>query len=192
MQTLPRASEGSDVLTHDRAEENSPETHINESLGGLSTVWRPLSLHLLCSQVKKSSNGAYNGPQQRSKREKETWEHLRSRSVTWINRLLYSIKILQFSTLQLSQHTAKNTNFPVPSGSYYCINSIFSVLLSVFQLTTPLGLSPPTSHYRAADNSNSSFLHRNPLPPRASAAQEPSWACYSQPVHIYVLSKQHP
>lgn len=72
MQTLPRASEGSDVLSHDRAEENSPETHINESLDGLSTVWRPLSLHLLCSQVKrKSSNGAYNGPQQRSKREKD-------------------------------------------------------------------------------------------------------------------------
>ena len=51
-QTLPRASEGSDVLLHNRAYENSPETHINESLDGLSTVWRPLSPHLLRLQVK--------------------------------------------------------------------------------------------------------------------------------------------
>lgn len=51
-QILPRASKGSDVLLHNRAEENSPETHINERLDGLSTVWRPLSLHLLHLQVK--------------------------------------------------------------------------------------------------------------------------------------------
>lgn len=40
------------MLLHNRAEENSPEKHINEILDGLSTVWKPLSLHLLCSQVK--------------------------------------------------------------------------------------------------------------------------------------------
>lgn len=51
-QTLPGASEGSDVLLHNRAEENSPETLINESSDGLSTVHRPLSLHLLRLQVK--------------------------------------------------------------------------------------------------------------------------------------------
>lgn len=51
-QTLPGASEGSDALLHNGAEENSPETLINESLDGLSTVQRPLSLHLLRLQVK--------------------------------------------------------------------------------------------------------------------------------------------
>lgn len=51
-QTLPGASEGSDVLLHNRAEENSPETLINESSDGLSTAHRPLSLHLMRLQVK--------------------------------------------------------------------------------------------------------------------------------------------
>lgn len=99
----------------------------------------------------KSSNGAYNGPQQRSKGEREMWG-LFSCSVISINRIPHSTKILQFSTLQLSGHTGKNSDFPIPSGSYHCTNSIFSVLLSVFQLTTPLAGSPPTGHYGADDN----------------------------------------
>lgn len=51
-QTLPGASEGFDVLLHNGAEENSPETLINESVDGVSTAQRPLTLHLLRLQVK--------------------------------------------------------------------------------------------------------------------------------------------
>lgn len=40
------------MLFYNGAEENSPETLINESSDGLSTVQRPLSLHLLHLQVK--------------------------------------------------------------------------------------------------------------------------------------------
>lgn len=40
------------MLLHNRAEENSPETHINESSDGLSTVWKPPSPYLLHLEVK--------------------------------------------------------------------------------------------------------------------------------------------
>lgn len=135
----------------------------------------------------KSSNGAYNGPRQRSKGEEEMRGLPGSCSVTSTNRILYSMEILPFSTLRLSGRTGKNSDFPIPSGSYHCTDTVsqnhrtfgagrdlqrsfvFSVLLAVLRLTTPS--DDPHPHSTTGRLITMSLLRRNPLPPGASAAQ---------------------
>lgn len=65
-QTLSGASEGSDVLLHNGAEEKSPETLINESW----MAWASVTVSAVLTG-QESSNGAYNGPQERSKAERD-------------------------------------------------------------------------------------------------------------------------